>query len=689
MSTGRAIKEPSEAKRLCFSGDEKLENLVINCIRTLAMDAVEKARSGHPGTPMALAPAAFLLFDRFMRHNPQNPGWPNRDRFVLSAGHASMLLYATLYVNGYDVSIDDMKGFRTLHSRCPGHPEFGITPGVETTTGPLGQGVANSVGMAVAGKWISARYNRPGHDVADYGVYAICSDGDMMEGISSEAASIAGHLGLGNLTWIYDSNRITIEGSTELAYSENTELRFRGSGWHVERVSDANDLSAMEKALRCAGDETERPSLVILESHIAYGSPNKQDTCEAHGAPLGEDEVRLAKEFYGWASEDAFYVPEEVLSYRAEAARRGKEAEAEWKRTFESYSKEYPELAREFEAVAGRRLPEGWDRSIPDFPYPAKPVATRSANSAVINAIGKNVPWFLGGAADVGSSTKTYLSDATSFSRNDREGRNFHFGIREHSMAAIASGMCLGGLRPYASTYFVFADYMKPSIRLAALMGLPVVYIFTHDSIGVGEDGPTHQPIEHLASLRMTPNIDVIRPCDANELSVLWRHVMELSDRPAAFVLTRQNVPVIDRDRYGAAEGAARGGYVIAGSDGSPEIAMISTGSEVHLCLEAHEKLLEKGIGSRVVSLPCWELFERQPREYRDEVLPPSLATRLSVEAATTFGWERFTGTGEAAGAYGIDRFGESAPCGDVMNNFGFNAGNILEECLSLLGKQS
>ena len=687
MSTGRAIKGPSEAKRLSFSRDENLENLVINCIRTLAMDAVEKARSGHPGTPMALAPAAFLLFDRFMKHNPQNPAWPNRDRFVLSAGHASMLLYATLHVNGYDVSMDDMKNFRTLHSRCPGHPEFGITPGVETTTGPLGQGVANSVGMAIAGKWLSARYNRPGHDISDYGVYAVCSDGDMMEGISAEAASLAGHLGLGNLTWIYDSNRITIEGDTELAYSENTELRFRGCGWHVERVSDANDLPAMEKALRCAGDETERPSLVILESHIAYGSPNKQDKCEAHGAPLGEDEVRLAKEFYGWKTEDAFYVPEEVLSYRAEAARRGKEAEAEWKRAFESYSKEYPELAREFEAVAERRLPEGWDRDIPDFPYPAKPVATRSANSAVINAIGKNVPWFLGGAADVGSSTKTYLSDATSFSRNDREGRNFHFGIREHSMAAIASGMCLGGLRPYASTYFVFADYMKPSIRLAALMGLPVVYIFTHDSIGVGEDGPTHQPIEHLASLRMTPNIDVIRPCDANELSVLWRHVMELSDRPAAFVLTRQNVPVIDRNRYGSAGGAARGGYVIAGSDGSPEIVMISTGSEVHLCLEAHEKLLEKGIGSRVVSLPCWELFERQPREYRDEVLPPSLATRLSVEAATTFGWERFTGSGTTARAYGIDRFGESAPCGDVMNNFGFNAENILGECLSLLGK--
>ena len=649
------------------------------------MDAVEKAKSGHPGTPMALAPTAFVLFDRFLKHNPRNPQWPNRDRFVLSAGHASMLLYATLYVNGYDISIDDIKKFRSIHSRCPGHPELGITSGVETTTGPLGQGVSNSVGMAIAAKWLSEHFNRPGYDIINHHVYSICSDGDMMEGISSEAASIAGHLGLGNLIWIYDSNSITIEGNTSLAYSEDTEMRFGSYNWHVERVSDANNLTEIEKALAGARSETERPSIIILESQIAYGSPNKQNTCEAHGAPLGEKEVSLAKEFYGWDTKQNFYVPDEVLSHQKAASARGKEAEAAWKENFRKYSNEYPELAREFEMFEKRELPEDWESDIPSFPYPADPVATRSANSIVINAIGKKVPWFMGGAADVGSSTKTYLKSATSFSAEDRGGRNFHFGVREHSMAAIASGMCLSGLRAYASTYFVFADYMKPSIRLAALMKLPVIYIFTHDSIGVGEDGPTHQPIEHLVSLRVTPNIDVIRPCDANELAVLWKHVMGLCDRPAAFVLTRQNVPVIDRERYAAAEGALAGGYVLADSEGTPDIILISTGSEVHICLEVYEKLREMGKNPRVVSLPCWSLFESQPQEYRDSVLPPSVGTRLSVEAAATFGWEKFAGSGPGAKVYGIDCFGESAPYRDVMNNFGFNADTILGECLRLL----
>ena len=649
------------------------------------MDAVEKAKSGHPGTPMALAPTAFVLFDRFLKYNPRNPQWPNRDRFVLSAGHASMLLYATLYVNGYDISIDDIKKFRSIHSRCPGHPELGITSGVETTTGPLGQGVSNSVGMAIAAKWLSEHFNRPGYDIINHHVYSICSDGDMMEGISSEAASIAGHLGLGNLIWIYDSNSITIEGNTSLAYSEDTEMRFGSYNWHVEKVSDANNLTEIEKAVARARSETERPSIIILESQIAYGSPNKQNTCEAHGAPLGEKEVSLAKEFYGWDTKQNFYVPDEVLSHRKAASARGKEAEAAWKENFRKYSNEYPELAREFEMFEKRELPEDWESDIPSFPYPADPVATRSANSSVINAIGKKVPWFMGGAADVGSSTKTYLKSATSFSAEDRGGRNFHFGVREHSMAAIASGMCLSGLRSYASTYFVFADYMKPSIRLAALMKLPVIYIFTHDSIGVGEDGPTHQPIEHLVSLRVTPNIDVIRPCDANELAVLWKHVMGLCDRPAAFVLTRQNVPVIDRERYAAAEGALAGGYVLADSEGTPDIILISTGSEVHICLEVYEKLREMGKNPRVVSLPCWSLFESQPQEYRDSVLPPSVGTRLSVEAAATFGWEKFAGSGPGAKVYGIDCFGESAPYRDVMNNFGFNADTILGECLRLL----
>lgn len=650
------------------------------------MDAVEKAKSGHPGTPMALAPTAFVLFDKFLRHNPKNPSWTNRDRFVLSAGHASMLLYAALYVNGYDISIDDIKKFRSLHSRCPGHPELGITAGVETTTGPLGQGVSNSVGMAIAGKWLSEHFNRPGHDIINHHVYSICSDGDMMEGISSEAASIAGHLGLGNLIWIYDSNSITIEGDTSLAYSEDTEMRFGSYNWHVEKVSDANNLEEIGKALERARSETGKPSIVILKSEIAYGSPNKQNTCEAHGAPLGEEEVRLAKEFYGWEASESFHVPDEVLSYREKATARGKEAETLWAEDFRKYSDEYPELAREFEMFEKGDLPEGWNRNIPSFTHSADPIATRSANSSVINAIGEKVPWFMGGAADVGSSTKTYLKCATSFSAEDREGRNFHFGVREHSMAAIASGMCLSGLRTYASTYFVFADYMKPSIRLAGLMKLPVIYIFTHDSIGVGEDGPTHQPIEHLATLRVTPNIDVIRPCDANELAVLWKHVMGLTDRPAAFILTRQNVPVIDRDRYSAAEGALAGGYVLADSDGAPDIILISTGSEVHVCLEVYEKLRETGKNPRVVSLPCWSLFEAQPREYKDSVLPPSVPTRISVEAGATLGWERFIGSSSSAKAYGIDCFGESAPYQDVMNNFGFNAETILKECLDLLG---
>ncbi len=650
------------------------------------MDAVENAESGHPGTPMSLAPAAFLLFDKFIRHNPLNPHWPNRDRFVLSAGHASMLLYASLYVNGYDLTIEDIKSFRRLHSRCPGHPEFGITPGVETTTGPLGQGVSNSVGMAIAGKWLSWYFNRPGYDIVDYHIYSICSDGDMMEGVSSEAASIAGHLGLGNLIWIYDSNGITIEGGTDLAYSENTAMRFGSYNWHVQTVSDANRLQEMEQSLRLAKEETQKPSIIILKSEIAYGSPNKQNTCEAHGAPLGRDEVTLAKQFYGWETEEDFHVPREVLHYMDEVKKKGDKSETEWMERFRKYSLEYPELAEEFEMIRKRRLPDGWDSGFPSFSPESGPVATRSSNSDILNSIGSKVPWFMGGAADVGSSTKTYLEDATSFSLENRKGRNFHFGIREHAMAAVANGMCLSGLRSYASTYFVFSDYMKPSIRLAALMKLPVIYIFTHDSIGVGEDGPTHQPVEHLAALRVIPNMDVIRPCDANELSVLWKHVMDLSDRPAALVLTRQNVPVIDRERYASAEGALMGGYTIADSDGDADIILISTGSEVHICIDVHEKLQERGVNSRVVSIPCWNLFERQTQQYRDSVLPPSAAVRMSVEAAATMGWEKFTGSGPLSKVYGIDCFGESAPYRDVMNNFGFNTENILEESLALLG---
>lgn len=648
------------------------------------MDAVQKANSGHPGTPMALAPVAFTLWDRFIKHNPKNPDWPNRDRFILSAGHASMLIYSLLHINGYKISIDDIKDFRKLHSICAGHPEYGLTSGVETTTGPLGQGIATSVGMAIAEKWLAKYFNRVGFDIVDYSIYSICSDGDLMEGVSSEAASLAGHLGLGNLIWIYDDNEITIEGDINLAFSEDVASRFKSYGWNVENVSDANDIEAINNAiLRSTKGET--PSLIILKSHIAYGSPNMQDNHISHGAPLGDEEIGLTKEFYGWDPNKSFYVPKEIDAYKNTVIQKGKELETEWKEKFEAYAREYPQLANEFQVLQSGLLPEGWEKDLPVFPADEKGVATRSANGKILNAIGKSVPWLLGGAADVGSSTKTYLNDTSSFLKGNYEGRNFHFGIREHAMAAAINGMCLSKLRPYASTYFVFSDYMKPSIRLAALMKIPTMYVFTHDSIGVGEDGPTHQPIEHLTALRATPNLEVIRPADANELSVLWKHVLSLNDRPSAFILTRQNVPVIDREKYSSQEGALKGGYVIAGSDEIPEIIMIATGSEVHICLEVYEALVLEGIKTRVVSMPCWSLFDSQSHEYKEQVLPSSVSVRLSVEAGATFGWERYVGSNGKGKAFGIDRFGESAPGGVVMNEFGFNKENILNECKNLL----
>ena len=658
---------------------EKLENLVINCIRTLSMDAVQKANSGHPGTAMALAPVTFKIWDKFITHNPSNPDWPNRDRFILSAGHASMLLYSVLLVNGYEITLDDIKKFRQLHSKCAGHPEYGMLKGIETTTGPLGQGASTTVGMAIAEKWLESRFNKPGFDIVDYRIYSILSDGDMMEGITSEAASLAGHLGLGNMVWIYDDNKITIEGTTDLAYSDNVGMRFESYNWDVQIVEDANDLPGLEKTVLNAKNEKNKPSLIIVRSHIAFGSPNMQDTSESHGAPLGEEEIRLTKEVYGWPDRD-FYVPDEVSEYSKERVDIGLKSEQNWNIIFDEYSGKYPELAKEFELIQKGELPAGWDANLPVFSADEKGVPTRKANNKIMNAIGSKVGWLLGGAADVGSSTNTYLSDTSSFSIDNTEGRNFHFGVREHAMAATVNGMALSNLRPYCSTYFIFSDYLKPSLRLSALMELPVTYIFTHDSIGLGEDGPTHQPIEQLATLRATPNVDVIRPADANELSELWKHVMASTKSPSVLILTRQNIPVIDRDKYLSADGSLKGGYIIADSDGEPEIILISPGSEVSICLEVFEKLKEEGINPRVVSLPCFSLFEKQSREYRDTVLPPSVKKRLSVEAGSTFGWERYVGNNGHGKAYGIDRFGESAPCKDVMNEFGFNAENIYKE---------
>ena len=662
-----------------------IENLIINSIRTLSIDAVQKANSGHPGTAMALAPVTFKLWDRFIAHNPENPDWPNRDRFVLSAGHASMLLYSILHLCGYDLSLDDIKNFRQLHGRCAGHPEYGMIPGIETTTGPLGQGAATSVGLAIAQKWLADYFNKPGYDIVNYRIYSILSDGDMMEGVTSEASSLAGHLGLENIVWIYDNNKITIEGKTELAFSENVEARFKSYNWHTQHVKDANNLEEIETALKNARDNDEKPSLIVLDSNIAYGSPNKQDTPEAHGAPLGEEEVRLVKEFYGCDPDKKFHVPAEVKKYKKSVIKQGRGIEQEWNRLFDEYSGKYPDLAEEFELIQKSRLPRGWDSDLPVFPADEKGIATRKANNKVMNSIGKKVKWLLGGAADVGSSTNTYLSDTTSFSRNDYSGRNFHFGVREHTMAAVTNGLALSKLRPYASTYFIFSDYLKPSLRISALMNLPVIYIFTHDSIGLGEDGPTHQPIEQLAALRATPNVDVIRPADANELSVLWKHVMNTKDHPVVFALTRQGIPIIDRDKYSSAEGALRGGYILADSNAKPEIILISTGSEVSVCLGVYEKLKEEGINSRVVSLPSWEIYEKQDKSYKEMVLPPEIRTRLSVEAGSTYGWERYTGSNGSGTAFGIDRFGESAPCGDVMKEFGFTVEGIYKEVKKLI----
>ncbi len=666
---------------------DKLEQLIINTIRTLSMDAVQKANSGHPGTPMSMAPVAYTIWDKFMSFNPKNPDWPNRDRFVLSSGHASMLLYSLLHLTGYDLSLNDIKTFRQLHSKCAGHPEHGMAPGIETTTGPLGQGYATSVGMAIAEKWLAQYFNRPGNEIINYHIFALGGDGCMMEGISSEAASLAGHLGLSNLVWLYDNNHITIEGHTDLAFSEDVADRFMGYNWHVQHVGDANNLELLQEALGRAKKEKEQPSLIIVDSHIGFGAPNKQDTAAAHGEPLGEEEIKLTKINYGWPPEKKFYVPDEVKNYRKQILKRGKNDEDKWNKKFSKYASKYPDLAKQFEMMEKHEMPKGWEKSLPTFPADPNGPATRSSNGKILNAIGKEIPWFLGGAGDVGPSTKTYLDDTGSFEKNSYDGRNFHYGIREAAMAAVTNGMVLSKLRAYASCYFVFSDYLKAPLRLSCLMKNPVIYVFTHDSIGLGEDGPTHQPIEHLAALRAVPNLDVIRPADANELSVLWKHVIEVKDRTTALILTRQNVPTFDRSKYASAKGALRGAYILADSKGKPELILIGTGSEVQLCLGAYERLTKEGIKVRVVSMPCWELFDQQSAQYQEKVLPDSVRARVSVEAGSTVGWHKYVGLHDKGTSIGVDTFGESAPVRDIWPEFGFTVNNVAAKARKTLKK--
>ena len=656
----------------------RLEQLCINTIRTLSMDAVQRANSGHPGAPMALAPVAFVVYDHFMKFNPANPGWLNRDRFVLSAGHASMLLYSTLHIMGYDVTLEDIRNFRQLHSRCPGHPEYGQTPGVETTTGPLGQGAATSVGMAIAEKWLAAHFNKPGFDLIDYTIVALAGDGCMMEGITAEAASLAGHLGLDNLVWLYDNNHITIEGKTSLAFSEDVAARFAACGWNVERVGDANDLAALEHALKAASKGNGKPVLLIVDSHIAYGAPTKQDTAGAHGSPLGEDEIKAAKKFYGWDPEQNFFVPAEVREYGQRITARGKAQNMEWDGLLARYTVAYPELAGQLNWLREQELPPGWDRSFPEFAAGSR-ISGRAASGKVLNALAEQIPFLIGGSADLAPSTLTAIKNSPSFQKDNHGGRNLHYGIREHAMGAIANGIALSGLRTFASTFFVFSDYARPSIRLSALMRLPVTYIFTHDSIGVGEDGPTHQPIEHLASLRAMPNLEVIRPADANEVAVAWKYIMESKHTPTALVLSRQDLPVLDRTRYAPAAGAARGGYVLADCSGTPDILLIATGSEVHLAVEAYEQLKSEGIKSRVVSVPNWNLFARQSPEYREAVLPASVKARIAIEAGSTFGWSGFADCPGEVRVIGMTTFGASAKPEQLYEEFGLTAKALVQ----------
>jgi len=675
-----------------MSDAAQLDQLCINTIRTLSMDAVQAANSGHPGTPMALAPLAYCLWQRSLRFDPADPVWPNRDRFVLSNGHASMLLYSMLHLTGVQavdpnyetlgtpsVTLDDIKRFRQLDSKCPGHPEYRWTSGVEMTTGPLGQGIATSVGMAIAGRWLAARYNRENFPLFDFRVFAVCGDGCMMEGIGNEGGSLAAHLRLSNLCWIYDNNHITIEGNTALAFGDDVATRFIGYGWNVTRVGDANDLDMLGRALDTFEATDDRPTLIIVDSHIGYGAPHKQDTSAAHGEPLGEDEIRLAKRRYGWPEDAKFLVPDGVYDhFKAGIGTRGAQLHQAWQERFAAYRAQFPDLADQIERMQRRALPEGWDRDLPVFPADAKGLASRDSSQKVLNAVAKNVPWLIGGSADLAPSTKTRLTfdGAGDLEADNYGGRNMHFGIREHEMCAIMNGMALVKVRPYGSGFFIFTDYARPSIRLSALMELPTIGIWTHDSIGLGEDGPTHQPVEQLASLRAIPNLLTIRPCDANEVTEAWRVIMPLHHQPAILVLSRQNLPTLDRTKYASAAGLAKGAYVLADSPGTPDVLLLATGSEVALCVEAYETLKKDGVKARVVSMPCWELFERQPQAYRDSVLPPAVPARVAVEQASTFGWAHYVGTGGAI--IGMHTFGASAPLKDLLRKFGFEPGKIV-----------
>ncbi len=678
----------------------QIDQRCINTIRTLSMDAVQQANSGHPGTPMALAPVAYCLWQQFLRFDPEDPIWPNRDRFVLSVGHASMLLYSMLHLTGVkgvnpqyevlgkpSVSLDDIKRFRQLDSKCPGHPEYRWTSGVETTTGPLGQGVATSVGMAIGGRWMASHFNRPGLDLFDYDVYALCGDGCMMEGITGEAASLAGHLKLSNLCWIYDNNKITIEGNTALAYSDDAATRFIGYGWNVTRVGDANDLDMLARAFTTFTHTHDRPTLIIVDSHIAYGAPHKQDTSAAHGEPLGEEEIRQAKRNYGWPEEAKFLVPDGVYEhFQAVMGRRGRAQREAWMAAFAEYKKQHARLADDLYKMQHRELPDGWDSGLPGFPPDAKGLAGREASGKVLNVLAQNVPWVIGGSADLSPSTKTRLTfdGAGDFTGEDHGGRNLHFGIREHAMGAILNGLSLSKIRPFGSGFLIFSDYGRPALRLSALMEIPVIYVFTHDSIGVGEDGPTHQPVEQLASLRAIPGLITLRPADANEVVEAWRVIMQLRHEPVALILTRQALPTLDRTAYAPASGLAKGAYVLADApSGAPEVLLMATGSEVALCVDAYERLKKEGIGARVVSLPSWELFENQPADYRASVLPPTVTARVAVEQGSALGWERYVGP--QGRIIGMHTFGASAPLKELQRKFGFTPDQVASAAKALV----
>ena len=675
----------------------------INTIRTLSIDAVQAAKSGHPGTPMALAPLVYTIWNREMRFDPEDPIWPNRDRFVLSNGHASMLLWSILHLTGVQavngeyenvgkpaVTLDDIRRFRQWGSKAPGHPEYHLVSGVEATTGPLGQGVATSVGMAIAQKWLANRYNKPNFDIFDYNIYAVCGDGCMMEGVSSEAASLAGHQGLDNLCWIYDNNHITIEGNTNITFTEDITARFLGYGWNVLRVGDANDIGRIEHALSIFQQTKGRPTFIILDTHIGYGSPHRQDTAEAHGEPLGDEEIRLTKKFYGWPEDAKFYVPDGVYDhFKAGIGARGGEARKKWNELIAAYQSQYPALAAEIGQMQRRELPAGWDKNLPVFPADPKGLAGREASGKVLNVLAQNIPWFLGGSADLGPSNKTLLTfpGAGDFQPENRGGKNLHFGIREHSMAAIVNGMSLSKLRPYGATFFIFSDYARPAIRLSALMELPTLLVFSHDAMGDGEDGPTHQPVEQLASLRAIPGMVLFRPGDANEVVEAYRYVVQLRHQPAIIVVSRQPLPTFDRSKYAPAAGVARGAYILADAPGAnPEIILIASGSEVSLAVESHEQLMCEGVRSRVVSMPSWDIFELQSREYRESVLPPKVTARVAVEQASKFGWERFVGAVDHV--IGMDTFGASAPLKELQKRFGFEPDNVVKVCKSVLAEQ-